>query len=922
MSRSARDSKAARRAVALALAAGMTLFGLCLGRGAAAAQASTRPVIARILFLLDIGQARPETSDLITLKPGDPYSFKVVRDSVLQLFKSGLFSDVRVQKSGDQDVTLTFLLVRKLTVRSVKFQAPPAIPTKNLEAGLSALKPGMDFEEDGVGRAESEIKESLKQAGYFDSGVRTVVERDPQAPAVDLTFVLEPGRMFRVDRLVLSGDVRLPANDIRKRLSNREGQPFVPAAMERDRAALEDYYRSLGYQQARVVLADSQFHQAEGTVTLGLRLEAGERVEVVVRGAKVPLDLLTPIWQERVFEDWGLAEGESRILSYLRQKGYLFAIVSSTVERQGNALRAIYDVEPGDKYHIRSVVFEGMLYFSVKELQTSLGFQEGLFSLGGIGGELVFALPQQIESLYRSQGFSRAGVNLDFYRKGHTVTAIFALNEGPQLRINDVSIVGTTQVDASRLLGLIDSRAGGPYFQPSLQRDVETLRAFYLNQGFRGTKIDVAATKRTEELFSVVFSVEEGQQVRVEKIVITGEKVTRRSTILRELKIREGDVARQDAILETKRSLERLGIFSEVRLEEVPLGPQSISLVINLREGERNYAGLGLGLETENAIQSAAVWNNSLSPRITAEFIRSNMFGDAAQLSLAGQFSLRVKRGVVAFEQPHLFNMILQNSVEALVEWEQRTSYTFDRQGVSFNAVKPIFKDMVLMATLQYARTTLTALSIAPNAIDRQFSPYSKTSLSVSLSRDRRDDPFNPRRGSFASVAVEWAYPIFGVESDFQKLFLKYQQYWPLATRLNFNALFRVGLGRGLMPIHERFFAGGSNSFRGEYFDELGPRDPVSGQPVGGKLLALMNFELTVPFLINLPNLSWLLLYDVGNVFASRSDFKLSNIEHALGFGFRYLTPLGPLRFEVGLNLNPPGEGRKVIPFISVGNMF
>jgi len=72
MSRSARDSKAARRAVALALAAGMTLFGLCLGRGAAAAQASTRPVIARILFLLDIGQARPETSDLITLKPGDP----------------------------------------------------------------------------------------------------------------------------------------------------------------------------------------------------------------------------------------------------------------------------------------------------------------------------------------------------------------------------------------------------------------------------------------------------------------------------------------------------------------------------------------------------------------------------------------------------------------------------------------------------------------------------------------------------------------------------------------------------------------------------------------------------------------------------------------------------------------------------------
>lgn len=922
MSKSARDSRPARRAAAFALAAGMALSGLCFGQSAAATRAIARPTVARILFLLDAGQARPETSDLITLRPGDPYSLKAVRDAVLQLYESGLYSDVRVQKSGEENITLTFLLARKLTVRTVKFQAAPAVAAKNLEAGLSVLKPGNEFAEDNVGRAEAEIKETLQKDGYFESQVRTVVDRDPQVPAVDITFDLTPGRMFKVSRLIFSGEVRLPANDIRKRMSTREGQPFVPLALDKDRAVLEDYYRTLGYQQARVVLADTQFQPAEGTVTLDLRLDAGERVEVVVRGAKVPLDLLTPIWQERVFEDWGLAEGESRILSYLRKKGYLFAIVSSVVERQGNILRAIYDVEPGEKYRIRSVVFEGMLYFSVKELQSSLGFQEGLFSQGGFGGARVFALPREIESLYRSQGFSRAAVNLDFYRKGNTVTAIFALNEGPQQRINDVSVVGATQVEAGRLLGLIDSRAGGPYFQPSLRRDVEKLRAYYLNQGFRGTKIDVEATKRTEELFSVVFSIEEGRQVKVEKIIITGEKVTRRATILTELRIREGDLARQDAILDTKRSLEKLGIFSEVRLEEVPLSPQSISLVINLREGERNYAGLGLGLETENAIQSAAVWNNSLSPRVTAEFIRNNIFGNAAQLSLAGQFSLRVKRGIIAFEQPHFFNMILQNSVEALVEWERRTSYTFDRQGVSFSAVKPVFTDVVLMATLQYARTTLTALSISPSEIDRQFFPYSKTSLSLSLSRDRRDDAFNPRRGSFSSVAVEWAYPIFGVESNFQKLFFKYQQYWPLATRLNLSTLLRLGLGRGLMPIHERFFAGGSNSFRGEYFDELGPKDPLSGEPVGGKLLAVMNFDLTVPFIITLPDLSWLLFYDVGNVFSSRSDFKLSSIEHALGFGLRYQTPLGPLRFEVGLNLNAPGGGRKVIPFISVGNMF
>jgi outer membrane protein insertion porin family/translocation and assembly module TamA len=226
------------------------------------------------------------------------------------------------------------------------------------------------------------------------------------------------------------------------------------------------------------------------------------------------------------------------------------------------------------------------------------------------------------------------------------------------------------------------------------------------------------------------------------------------------------------------------------------------------------------------------------------------------------------------------------------------------------------------MSTLQWARTKLLSLEIAPNEVDRQFSPYSKTSLTLSLSHDRRDDALNPQRGSFSSAALEWAFPLFGVESNFQKLFFKHQQYWVLRPHVNLSALLRLGFGRGTMPIHERFFAGGSNSFRGEYFDELGPTDTASGKPVGGKLLVLLNFELTFPFILAIEDLSCLVFYEVGNVFSSRDDFQFSALENAMGFGLRYKTPLGPLRFEVGLNLNAPGGGRKVIPFITVGHMF
>ena len=131
-----------------------------------------------------------------------------------------------------------------------------------------------------------------------------------------------------------------------------------------------------------------------------------------------------------------------------------------------------------------------------------------------------------------------------------------------------------------------------------------------------------------------------------------------------------------------------------------------------------------------------------------------------------------------------------------------------------------------------------------------------------------------------------------------------------------------MGVGRGLTPIPERFFAGGSNSFRGERFDELGPKDPDSGNPVGGKALFLWNLELTFPFSSSFRNLYGTIFYDTGNVWTQRGDFSLASFRDAIGCGLRYRTPLGPIRFELGWNLDAPRGEKRVIAFITIGNVF
>jgi outer membrane protein insertion porin family len=230
---------------------------------------------------------------------------------------------------------------------------------------------------------------------------------------------------------------------------------------------------------------------------------------------------------------------------------------------------------------------------------------------------------------------------------------------------------------------------------------------------------------------------------------------------------------------------------------------------------------------------------------------------------------------------------------------------------------------MDFLATLRYVRRIITELNIIKvSEIDRLFFPFSTTAISGSYIWERRDDPFNPTGGFFFSSMLEWAFPYFGTESDFWKTFNKFQIFAPVVPDVMLGATVRLGLARGRIPIHERFFAGGSNSFRGVAFDELGPKDPESGKPIGGKALLLFNFELAFPIIPAFKNLYGTLFFDKGNVFAKRKQVSLSGLRNALGLGLKYKTPLGPVRLELGWNLDAfPGE-KSLIGFITIGNVF
>jgi outer membrane protein insertion porin family len=901
------------------------LFVFCLPLRLYPQNPDSLPTIEQIHLTIDGKPGDREMKTLLPMEEGEPFSLKRITESIKQLYQTGLFSDVEVLREADRGIKLTFLLTRKLFIRRIDFIGSSEIPQKKLKEKLYSLTEEGAYSEERLDKAVEEIKEILREEGFFHTEIEPIIEKDPVSPQVSVSFLIQAAKRYTVGSIDFRGNLILPQKELKKRMHTKEGQTFVPSKLQDDLDRLREIYNSMDYRRAEVLEEERNFDESRELVFLLIKVLPQQKIEFVVRGADVPLELIKPIWEAQIFEEWGLSEGEAKIINYLREKGYLFPNIDSSVQYEENLMRIIHQITPGRQYKIQGVTFEGLEYFTPEKIKDELLMRQRFSLFQKINGARLFELPREIELLYESHGFPDTKVELYLQKENKKIKPILSIQEGRQEKIGQISITGIRFFQEDVLLEHISSIQGGPFFEPDIQKDIEELRRFYLNQGFRGTEIDAVVQPTEASLYSVCFQVKEGRRIQVENVIIMGYEATRKKTISRELLLGKGDYTRYDAILGTKRNLERLGIFTEVRIDEIPTSSDSANLLVNVREGSRNYAGFGLGLESKNKPRTFAVWDNEYRLRGTAEYIRYNVFGSAAQASLVGQISLRETRGVFSWRQPYFFGLPLETYLNVWVEREARTSFTYEGSGISLTTVKSISKkeNMDFLTTLKYAERTVTELNfIDESEIDRRFYPFSTTSISGSYIWEKRDDPFNPTKGFFFSSALEWAFPYFKTESDFLKTFNKFQCYASIIPGLTLGSTVRLGLAKGRVPVYERFFAGGSSSYRGAEFDELGPKDPVSSKPIGGKALLLFNFELTFPVVSTLKDLYGSIFYDKGNVFSARKQLSLGGLQDALGLGLRYRTPLGPVRLEIAWNLDAPSGEKNVLGFITIGNVF
>jgi outer membrane protein insertion porin family len=897
--------------------------------------------------------------EMLPQKTGEPYSSEKIRQSIELLYATGRFTDIRVDAESEAGgVALTFLTRSAYFVGAVQVRGVAAPPGENQLRSATHLELGHSFSENQIPEAIEGLREVLQDEGYFQPQIAPGSIPHLETQQMDLTFDVSTGRRARLGKVDLKGNPVFPLARLLQEAKWKGGKPLTLASVQNGLERIRKLYQKEGYLGASAGITAKKFHPETNSADLELTVHAGTRIELSVAGAPLShsdLARLVPVFQEGSFDDELLDEGRRNLTDYFESQGYFDVKVSYRQKEVDTGRTAIeYQVEHGERQRLEDIRLSGNQYFSTGDLRERIRMQPARFGLpyGRFSSKLLAQDLDELRALYEKNGFTDVEVHSELSVTGEPerqMTVSIQILEGTQKRIGNFSIRGNSSFPPQRLESLINAGSGQPYSQSMIASDGDSLLTFYFDQGFSHAQFHTLESPAEDpRRVDVQYILDEGPREYVRHVYVSGLENTRTGVVNRQLQVRDGLPLSQSGLLETQRHLYDLGIFNRVDVAvQNPAGQEAEkNVLVYLEEARRYTMKLGLGAEVGRLGGGSNSSTNpegkqEFSPDISFELTRLAMGGRPHTASLSGRFSTIQKRGGLTYTAPNfLYHPGLEASARVFYD-ESRDVRTFSARRVegSLQFEEKRSRITTLLSRYSFRRVTVdtTTLQISKDLFPQLASPVLVGMVSQVLIRDTRDNPAESHEGMFTSADMGIAAKQFGSQTSFVKLLLQNSSYYRIGKRLVFARSSQFGVqspfGKGReveipanengqpeqtiitheIPIAEHFFSGGSNSQRGFGVNQAGPRDPQTGFPLGGNALLLNSLELRFP--IWRDSIGGVLFHDAGNVFTSISDLSLRShqkslrdfnyISHAVGFGLRYRTPIGPVRLDLGYSLNP-----------------
>jgi outer membrane protein insertion porin family len=897
--------------------------------------------------------ASEDLNRLLTWKPGDVLHLVDVRAAIKRLYATGSYSSIDVDADPSAGgVALVIRTTEQWFIGPIEVHGKVDLPPSQSQlADASRLELGQPFTEDDLQNALTGIRGLMERNGLYQAQITPKIERDPTHQEVSITFEVNAGKRARLTLPTITGDTKLPPDQVAKAAKYKGWFRWKPATDANVQSGVRDIlnkYAKKDRLTASVKLEKREYQASTDRLGTSIEATGGPVVKITATEAKISrgkLKKYVPVFEEQSVNTDLLVSGARNLRDYFQFQGYFDVQVDFKTTAPTPDLEEItYRIGLGVRHRVAAVVLKGNHYFRNSDIKERLythtaGFirlRRGRYSDG-------FAKRDEdaVMALYHANGFRDVKVMasaVDNYkgRQGY-VSVTFTIDEGPQYLVSSIQVNGMILPNRAQILSQLTSVSGEPFSETNIAADRDYIVAACQSAGYPNAAFEYRTSPGPgPNRMSVEYTVTEGDLETVRGVLITGMRETRPRLIKPAMRIKEGDPLSWGAMGAMQRQLYNLGVFDKVdmAIQDPDGAVKNKYVVFHLTEGHEYNMAIGLGAQvarfggSQTSLDSPA-GTTGFAPEASFELSRLNLWGLGQSLTFKGLYSTLDRNASLTYLIPRIQDVEGQDlSFTAL--------YDNTRDVLTFTAVR-------YQGTIQYSKklskptTLLLRYTWRDSQVDQstlKINPlliplYSQTShvaeIGTSLIQDRRDDPTNAHRGMYNSLDVELAEDYFGGNKNFMRFLGRNSYYktfggvYTLASNTEFGVIKSFSLPPGFIPsdyipLPERFFGGGQTSDRGFPYDQAGPRDPLTGFPIGGDALFFHSTELRFPLIGD--NIGGVLFHDMGNVYTGLSELSFrvhqNNLEdfnymvHAVGFGITYRTPLGPVRLDLAYSINPP----------------
>jgi len=633
------------------------------------------------------------------------------------------------------------------------------------------------------------------------------------------------------------------------------------------------------------------------------------------------------------------------------EKGFFLAEVTpKIVPLPNNEVNVVFQINEHAKITVKEVRFVGNRAASTTMLKDAMLTQEGSpFSfLTGAGTYREDAFQRDeivLQGLYFDMGyiyvkFGKPAIELSPDKRYIFIT--MTIEEGDPFDVGKIEVSGDLLRTREELLALVETRPGERFSKTRLQNDMNRLLDVYKDQGYAYANVTPdTAVDAERKIVDLTYVFQKGQPVSIEKIEVVGNTKTRDKVLRREMRIAEGDLYNGTRVRASKARITALGFFDSVEINQ-KRGSSDDKMVLEVSVKEKLTGTFQIGF-------GFAGGENFFGQ---AQLAQNNLFGYGHTASLSLQLSSVRQLFQLSYLDPYVLDSQWTGSVDL---YRSELAYTgFNRganggsltAGYDFSNLAPWLEDFRLFLTYTLENVKVQAAVGTQDVLANQFLSGLTSSIRISFNYDKRDNRLFPTSGHLESASAEFATSLLGSENLFQRFRLIERFYRPLWLGMVFKTNISVGYIRATDPVNhpvaisEKFFEGGINSIRGYSLRSISPTKKIANVsepnaaiidfPVGGNKELITNWEVEFP-LLGAAGLRGVGFFDAGNVFSEQENFFQSSqrngtlplgLFQSVGFGLRWFSPLGPLRFEVGFPLTRRPIDDPYLFEFTIGNFF